>query len=215
MNTGRLHAILVCILLALPPTIRAHYHRTTPVVRPQDVDLKRIFREITTTPAADLFTAAGQVYRDGKLEDAAFLFYVAQLRVAHDMLMYPARGTGGNSPLVAFGAIASVLGPEINGALSSQPTIQHAALQRVRKWAPATHRTYSPGWEYTERRRGAFVTDQFAIRGYSPAPRFRWCNQLKRVREHWRRYAGKYLLSSQWDCNHWNNIWARRNPQRQ
>lgn len=163
MNTGRLHAILVCILLALPPTIRAHYHRTTPVVRPQDVDLKRIFREITTTPAADLFTAAGQVYRDGKLEDAAFLFYVAQLRVAHDMLMYPARGTGGNSPFVAFGAIASVLGPEINGALSSQPTIQHAALLRVRKWAPAVHRTYSPGWEYTERQPSASVLPAYRM----------------------------------------------------
>lgn len=104
-----------------------------------------------------LFTAAAQSYRHGKLEDATYLYYVAQLRLIHDRHMYPAKDSGGNNPFLAFGAIASVLGPEINGALSSQPKVQHAALLRVRDWVPAVRRTYSPGWEYTARQPEAAV----------------------------------------------------------
>ncbi len=157
MNTGRLHAIVICILLALPPTVCSRSR----MARPDDVDVGRILREITTTPAASLFTAAAQSYRQGMLEDAAYLYYVAQLRLAHDRIMYPAKESDGDSPFLAFGAIAATLGPEINGALASQPGVQHAALLRVRKWVPATHRTYSPGWEYTERRRKASVLQDY------------------------------------------------------
>lgn len=156
MNTGRIHTIVICILLALPPAIQASSH-TMSVVRSDDVDPKRIFREITTTPAATLVGAAARSYRNGKLEDAAFFYYVAQLRLAHDRMMYPATESGGDSPFLAFGAIAATLGPEINGALSSQPEVQHRALLRVQKWTPATHRAYAPGWTYTKRQTEASV----------------------------------------------------------
>lgn len=156
MNTGRIHALVVCILLMLPPAVRA-YTRRAPVVQSDGIDLKRIFREITTTPAATLVGAAARSYRNGKLEDAAFFYYVAQLRLAHDRMMYPATESGGDSPFLAFGAIAATLGPEINGALSSQPEVQHRALLRVQKWTPATHRAYAPGWTYTKRQPEASV----------------------------------------------------------
>lgn len=86
---------------------------------------------------------------------------MAQLRLIHDRHMYPAKDSGGDSPFLAFGAIASVLGPEINGTLSSQPKAQHAALLRVRKWEPAVRRTYSPGWDYTTRQPEAVVLPEY------------------------------------------------------
>lgn len=150
LSLSRIPVGLICIMFALPVTVRS-YHRPAHTVRSDDVDLKRIFREITTTPAATLVGAAALSYRNGKLEDAAFLYYAAQLRLAHDRIMYPAKESGGDSPFLAFGAIAAMLGPEINGALSSQPKVQREALLRLQKWVPATGRAYTPGWRYAER----------------------------------------------------------------
>lgn len=150
MSLGRFLLVLICTMMALSMVVRPN-HRPTGILRNPDVHLPRILRNARTTPTADLFVAAGQAYRAGKLEDAAFLYHAAQLRLAHDRIMFPAKESGGDSPFLAFGAIAAMLGPEINGELSSQPKVQHEALLRLQKWVPATGRAYTPGWRYAER----------------------------------------------------------------
>jgi len=99
-------------------------------------------------PALQLFVAAMVSLGSQQLEDAAFLFYVAQLRTRHDLMRYPPKGTGADSPSVLFAALNQQLGAEVNPAVMRDPKALAAVVKRVESWSPATPAGYDPGWPY-------------------------------------------------------------------
>ena len=114
--------------------------------------LETVLKKPDEYSAAVLYTGAGAAFREKRLEDSAFLFYTAQLRAHFDQICFPPKGKGGNSPLVAYAALAQPLGRAINPAVMAQPKIFEKALARVKKWTPKAPKEYEPGYEFTERK---------------------------------------------------------------
>ncbi|MGE0537048.1 MAG: hypothetical protein AB7O68_18895 [Pirellulales bacterium] len=99
-----------------------------------------------------LYMTAGAAFRDMHLEDSAFLFYAARLRAQFDRECFPATGTGGDSPFVAFNALAQELGQRINPAIMAKPEMFAKVIDRLKQWEPKAPEDYDPGYDYSERK---------------------------------------------------------------
>jgi hypothetical protein len=124
--------------------------------------LNRVLKTPENFTAVILYAAGGLAFREKRLEDAGFLFYVAQLRRRYDNALFPPRGTGGNSPMLALGAMNQELGAVINPAMMAEPKVYAKALDRVKSWKPNVLPNYDPGWEYSKKGSQKQVEEAFA-----------------------------------------------------
>jgi hypothetical protein len=113
--------------------------------------LESVLKTPEVFSAVILYSAAGVAFREKRVEDAGFLFYVARIRSQFDKEMFPPVGTGGNSPLLLLGALQQQLGSVINPALMANPTAFEKALAKTKAWTPKVPATYDPGWEFTKK----------------------------------------------------------------
>jgi hypothetical protein len=74
------------------------------------------------------------------------------LRKRFDKECFPPKGTGGDSPFVAFAALSQQLGSIITPAAMAEPKVFAKAIERVKKWNPKVPKEYDPGYEFTERK---------------------------------------------------------------
>jgi hypothetical protein len=113
--------------------------------------LTEVLAHPTTTPTTALYLAAGAALQSGQLADAGFLFYAARIRAAFDQALFPPEGTGGNSPLVALGALQFQLGSVLNPTLMADPKAYARVVKKVKAWKPEAPADYQPGWQYSRR----------------------------------------------------------------
>jgi preprotein translocase subunit Sss1 len=99
-----------------------------------------------------LFVGAGAALKEKRLEDSAFLFYAARLRARFDKECFPPKGTGGNSPFVAFAALGQQYSMTIMPAITAEPKLFAKSVERIKKWNPKVTKNYDPGYDYTERK---------------------------------------------------------------
>ena len=107
-----------------------------------------IVQHAQEAPAPHLFIASASAVSSDKLEDAAFLFYIAQMRARYDLSRFPPKGSGGNSPGVALAAMSQQIGAVVNPSVMREPKTFSKVIARVNAWQPQTPAKYSPGWEY-------------------------------------------------------------------
>ncbi len=127
------------------------YQRLTTPGQASVAALNTVLRESGTNPAHILFIASGLALRENRHEDAGFLFHIAGLRAQYDTALFPPTGTGGDSPMVALGALRHQMGAVINPALIVEPKSLLRALDRVNSWQPRAPRNYQPGYEFSVR----------------------------------------------------------------
>lgn len=125
--------------------------------------LETVLKQPGGYSATILFVSSGVAFKEKRLEDSAFLFYAAQLRARFDQQCFPPRGQGGDSPQVAYGALAHEFGIAINPAVMAQPKVFEKVMVRVKKWTPKASADYDPGYEFTERK-----TEQEAAEAAKP-----------------------------------------------
>lgn len=113
--------------------------------------LNTVLRQSETNPAHVLFLASGVALRENRHEDAGFLFHIAGLRGQYDAALFPPTGTGGDSPLVALGALRHQIGALINPAMILEPRSLLQALDRVNAWQPRAPGNYHPSYEFSTR----------------------------------------------------------------
>ena len=99
---------------------------------------------------AILAAGAAAAFKDKHLEDAAFLFYAGKFRMNFDAVCFPPKGTGGDSPLVAFGAFNETFGADLNPTVMAEPKTFAAAIARVKAFTPKAAKGYLPGYEFKE-----------------------------------------------------------------
>lgn len=114
--------------------------------------LKEVLAKSESCSAVLLYTASGVALREKRLEDSGYLFYVARFRAQFDKDMFPPTETGGDSPMVLFGALQQQLGSVVNPALMAEPKVFAKVLSRVKSWSPEVTGTYNPGWAFSEKR---------------------------------------------------------------
>ena len=100
--------------------------------------------------AVTLYRAAAEQYAQGRLDDAGYYFYLAQLRARVDLAAYPAMGKGGDDPAVALAAIRLQLGAVLNPAFFGDRELFARIVARLEKWTPTFDPKYDPGWEYRQ-----------------------------------------------------------------
>jgi hypothetical protein len=110
-----------------------------------------VLKEPGIHSAAVLYYASAVALREKKMEDAGFLFSVAQLRADIDRHVFTPKGTGGDDPAVAFGALNEQIGSVLNPPLMREPKAFARDLERVKTWKAQFPAGYSPGYEYTSR----------------------------------------------------------------
>lgn len=103
-------------------------------------------------PAYTLFLASRVALAENRLEDAAFLYYSAQLRARFDKECFPPKGTGGDSPFIGIGLMSSLIGASLNPNVMREPKVYARAVDRVKNWTPKAPKDYNPGYEFTERK---------------------------------------------------------------
>lgn len=112
-------------------------------------------------PAAHLFAASAEMLNRGRLQDAAFLFYIAQMRRRLDIAHFPPAESGADSPDILLMALSQQIGQAVNPAIMRQPKELSAVLERVRAWTPVTPRNYDPGWKPLRRESDAGAQGAF------------------------------------------------------
>lgn len=112
--------------------------------------LKEIIGSAEHRDAMTLFLAAGVALNQGDRVNSAYLFYVAKFRVQFDKELFPPTATGGNSPMVAFGAVSSQIGAVINPQIMRYPEEFHQSVLLTNAWSPKLPKDYDPGWEYSD-----------------------------------------------------------------
>jgi hypothetical protein len=113
--------------------------------------LKKILAKPKSSSALMLYMASGVAFREKRLEDSGFLFYVARFRAQFDKELFPPTETGGDSPMVLFGALQEQLGSVIGPALMAEPKVFAKVLARVKSWKPEVPKGYVPGWEFSQK----------------------------------------------------------------
>src|SRR5258705_3318796 len=98
-----------------------------------------------------LYVGAAVAFKQKRLEDSAFLFYAGQLRARFDQKCFPPKGTGGDSPFLAYAALSQELGSSINPAVMAEPKTFAKVFERLEKWKPKAPKEYTPGYEFKER----------------------------------------------------------------
>ncbi len=113
--------------------------------------LNKVLSQSERCSAIALFMASGVAFREKRLEDAGYLFYVAKFRANFDLSLFPPAATNGASPTIAFGALSEQLGNSINPAVMGDPKTFSKIIERVKKWTPVLAANYDPGWAFTKR----------------------------------------------------------------
>ncbi len=152
MRTGR--ALLVAAALAGPAIAAAQraddvaekLSSGTPAEQAQALDA--VLARPEGVASFDLFQAAAVAYQVGRLEDAGFLLYAAQLRARVDLDRFPPREQGGDSPEALIAGLSMPIGEAVNPALMRNPRAFEGAIGRVRAWDPVAPEGYDPGWDH-------------------------------------------------------------------
>jgi len=113
--------------------------------------LEFVLKNPDTYSSDILFTAAAVAQKEKAVEHSIFLLYAAQLRVRYDISCFPPKGKGGDSPMVAYSALAATVGPAINNGILNNTEAFVRAIDRIRKWSPKAPTDYNPGYEFTQR----------------------------------------------------------------
>jgi len=81
-----------------------------------------------------LFLASKTAFNLGRLEDAAFLFYAAQLRAKFDLDRYSVPTQSADSPAIYLGFLRQTIGDSINPAVMREPATFAAVVKRLEQW---------------------------------------------------------------------------------
>ncbi len=151
-----MRALVLAAALAAPAVASAQADRGadvaeklssgTPAEQAQALDA--VLARTEGVASFDLFQASAVAYQLGRLEDAGFLLYAAQLRARVDLDRFPPREQGGDSPEVVIGGLSMPIGETVNPALMRDPRAFEGALGRFRTWDPVAPGDYDPGWDH-------------------------------------------------------------------
>lgn len=111
----------------------------------QKAALEMALANVASADPTTMYMAAAVACKAGKLEDAAFLYYAAQMRARFDVQRFRVTGGGGVGSL--YGALSNQVGELVNPAIVRDPQALAAALTRVEGWNVQPSGSYDPGWK--------------------------------------------------------------------
>lgn len=114
----------------------------------QAVDL--VLETATRQPAIVLREACRVAIEKDRVEDAAFLYYAAEIRDVSDQIRFPPASHDADGPFTNAGVSGDVLGRTIEKLISRTPSAYISLADRIRTWSPASSPDYTPQYEFME-----------------------------------------------------------------
>ena len=150
-----MRAILLAGALLVPAALGAQAPDVSETLSSGTPDEQRkaldaILARPASSPSVDMFLASAVALQLGRVEDAGFLLYAAQVRARVDLDRFPPKGQGGDSPGVLIGALSMQVGQAVNPALMRDPKAFASAIARLRAWDAVAPDPYDPGWEHAK-----------------------------------------------------------------
>jgi hypothetical protein len=133
---------------AQPPSVEVTDKLATGTPDEQRQALDAVLAKPDAVASVDLFQAAAAAHQLGRIEDAGFLLYAAQLRARVDLERFPPKEAGGDGPEALIGSLSMPIGEAVNPALMRDPAAFQRALSRLRSWDPVGPGDYDPGWDH-------------------------------------------------------------------
>jgi hypothetical protein len=111
-------------------------------------ELKKVVSHPENATGIQLAVAADMNYRAGNLPEAAFLFYVARLRLEQDFEKYPPKDDAVRSNMF-FSMVLDAVKNDLMQDLYVQPKALGEVVKRIETFEPKEPAGYNPGWEHT------------------------------------------------------------------
>lgn len=120
------------------------------VLVPSIVSSKIVYADINIRAVSPeiIFQASVEAREQSNIEEAAYLFYAAKLRVVCDRELFPPKAEGANSPFIAFGALSQVIGESLNPEITNDPELYERVINRIIALNPLPEVGYKPSWDY-------------------------------------------------------------------
>ncbi len=99
-------------------------------------------------PSTYMFIAALKLHQLKKIEDAAFLFFAAQLRSRYDLKRFVPITSQREAVYSGIGAVRFQVGGVIKPAIMRQPLLLEKVVKRIQMWEIDTVSSYYPGWRF-------------------------------------------------------------------
>lgn len=110
--------------------------------------LRIVLEDTQVVDSTSLLFASSVAIQKDENTNAAYLFYIAKFRAQFDKAMFPPTGTGGNTPMILFGALTNQLGSLINPVIMRLPDQFAKSIALTSEWKPLVPEGYDPGWEH-------------------------------------------------------------------
>lgn len=152
VKTNRVASLWSGLLLvvALTPSVLAVQGEDETERKESDLpDVDQVLARAESTDSFQLVLASASALTEKRFNDAAFLLQAGQLRALVDQKVFPPKGTGGNSPMIALNALFFKVGYATNPIWMRDRERYADVLKRLEQWNPEFPDSYSPGWEYT------------------------------------------------------------------
>jgi len=111
--------------------------------------LKKIVAHPENATAIQLAVAADTSYRAGNLQEAAFLFYAARLRVYQDIEKYPPKESSSASTNWFLSVLLDGVKIDLLRDLYIKPKTLAKVVKRIEAFVLKEPAGYNPGWDYT------------------------------------------------------------------
>jgi len=139
------------VLHAQSPTESDIYNKLVQPGKESVLALDAVLKNTDSSSAAVLFIASTVAFRQKRVEDAAFLIYIGEIRAQFDHALFPPAKTGDADPVETYSALEQQLGNQINPAIMEKPKLFAKVLEKVKSWRPNVAAGYAPGWEYSKK----------------------------------------------------------------
>ena len=110
-----------------------------------------VWDECASSTSVELFKDCAKAYHAERKEEAAFLFFAAQIRGRSDISAYPPVGQGGSHPGHFISRLRHDIGWTINPYVMRNHEVYQRTVERLRMWQPKHDASYEPGWKYKRR----------------------------------------------------------------
>lgn len=114
----------------------------------QRLAVKHALNETRQQDPARLFRAANTAYLLNRIEDAAFLYYVANFRAIYDLQHFP---PANDDPKATLSRLKEATSQKVVPALTENPVQYAAVLKRLTAWDCRPASDYVPAWSATPR----------------------------------------------------------------
>jgi hypothetical protein len=145
---GKQNGIHITVETSTSPDKMIVSHNFIPSFVGGQKELKKVVSHPENATGIQLGVAADMSYRAGNLQEAAFLFFAARLRLDQDFEKFPPKDAAVRTDMF-FTMVLDAVKLDLLHDLYSQPKVLAEVVKQIETFELKEPGRYNPGWDYT------------------------------------------------------------------